>query len=502
MKISVLRGKKLLFSSLFVSMAAAGGCVVEKERIVYVPQSDGSVPPAGADAKVTTGADAARVMPDSAAAAQDGSVVSDTSVAVDRPPAASTDAIPMDMYARPTYDALPNMGAKASGLYVYASGYTPTGIVHDDVYIFQMNQATGQLDQKGRVPGLSAGPSFAASWEKKYLYVAAESGSRLNALKIEEHGGLTPINWVSSQGKVAAAPVYPPERLSRFSATTMMNIQAAGSNPVYVRIHRSGKWIFTANYYGDVGVYPRKDDGSVGDPTVYYTGRNTHSVNLHPSRNTVYVVNTAHTGIFTNSISVFNFDEMTGALSPHPTQPRFEERPFLLVRHTAFHPAGNILYGIGEASDTVAVFKVAADGALSAGPEYPSLPKGVEDPLNRITGAEIVLSGDTLFASLRGSLRDTTKTWIVSHTVDKVDPSKLTLLEHNETRGDHARGFTVDPSGKFLIVANQWTSDVIGERNLPGNLSTFSIGMDGKLKYLATTNPGDLAPATVVAVPF
>jgi 6-phosphogluconolactonase (cycloisomerase 2 family) len=484
------------------------GCGEDKETIVYRCPVDGApAPTAKLDAAApspdaaSTAADAAAGSRDVATAAPEVGSGSDARAA-DRPPTATVDASTVDAYARPTYDALPNMGMKATGLYVYASGYLPSGVNHDDMYIFQLNPTDGKLDLRGRTPGLGANPSFAIAYDKRFLYVAAEGASRLNALKIEDHGGLTPINWVTSQGKVAAVPAYPTNRLTRFSASTMMTLNAAGANPVYVRVHRSGKWILTANYYGDVSVYPRNSDGSVGEATVYYTGRNTHSVNIHPTKNIVYVTNTAHTGAFENSVSIFNLDETTGVLTPHATQPRFVERPFLLVRHTAFHPSGDYLYGIGEASDTVAVFKVAADGALSAVKEYPSLPMGVEDPLNRITGAEIVFANDVIYASLRGSARDNTKTWIVSHRVDKADPSKLTLLEHNETRGDHARGFFVEPGGKFLIVANQWTSDVPNERTLPGNLSTFAIEADGKLRYLATTSPGDIAPATVVALPF
>lgn len=415
-------------------------------------------------------------------------------------------AIPDGGYVRPTYDALPNMGAKATGTYVYASGYTPNvrpGTNHDDVFVFSLNETSGELSLKGRVPGMGAGPSFAASYDKKFMYVAAESASRLNALKIEEHGGLTLLNSVSSMGMVATNPAYPATRVERVNSMGM-RVPAAGANPVYVKLHKSGKFVLTANYYGDVAVYPRMDDGKVADPKVYYTGRNTHSANLHPTKDLVYVTNTHHSGVLTNSFSIFNLDPATGVLTPHPTQARFDQRPFLLVRHTAFHPAGNVLYGIGEASDTVATFKVAADGSLTAANEYFALPMGESDQLNRITGAEIVYSNGFVYASLRGSARDATKTRIVIYKVDAADPSKLTLVGHEETRGDHARGFSIDETGKWLVVANQWTSDVPGERNLDGNLGVFAIGADGKLTYKTSFKSPleDLAPATVVFVKY
>jgi 6-phosphogluconolactonase len=38
---------------------------------------------------------------------------------------------------------------------------------------------------------------------------------------------------------------------------------------------------------------------------------------------------------------------------------------------------------------------------------------------------------------------------------------KLSLVGYQSTIGDHPRNFCIDPSGKFLLVANQLTGDVV-----------------------------------------
>jgi 6-phosphogluconolactonase (cycloisomerase 2 family) len=60
--------------------------------------------------------------------------------------------------------------------------------------------------------------------------------------------------------------------------------------------------------------------------------------------------------------------------------------------------------------------------------------------------------------------------------VYSVDPKngEPTLIQNADTHGVHPRTFTIDPSGRILIVANM----------SPGSLSLFRIQPDGKLEFL------------------
>jgi 6-phosphogluconolactonase (cycloisomerase 2 family) len=61
------------------------------------------------------------------------------------------------------------------------------------------------------------------------------------------------------------------------------------------------------------------------------------------------------------------------------------------------------------------------------------------------------------------------------------------LIEHYDTRGFEPRTFTIEPSGRFLIVANQSERNVMdasGLRAVPRSVAVFEIGDGGRLSYL------------------
>jgi 6-phosphogluconolactonase len=58
-----------------------------------------------------------------------------------------------------------------------------------------------------------------------------------------------------------------------------------------------------------------------------------------------------------------------------------------------------------------------------------------------------------------------------------------TLVQHVDTRGVEARSFTIDPTGRYLIVGNQVTRTV-NTVVIPRSLAVFRIGANGKLKFL------------------
>ncbi|HET7881217.1 MAG TPA: beta-propeller fold lactonase family protein, partial [Acetobacteraceae bacterium] len=58
------------------------------------------------------------------------------------------------------------------------------------------------------------------------------------------------------------------------------------------------------------------------------------------------------------------------------------------------------------------------------------------------------------------------------------------LVQGIDTHGYHPRTFSIDPSGRMLVVANlqeQPVRDGDGVRTQPATLSTYRIGVDGRL---------------------
>src|SRR5690606_13101960 len=114
-----------------------------------------------------------------------------------------------------------------------------------------------------------------------------------------------------------------------------------------------------------------------------------------------------------------------------------------------FHPSAPFAYAINELDDTVVTlaFDTTA-GTLTALQTLSSLPEGVSGGGN--TGAEIVVapSGDFVYASNRGH---------DSIAIFAVDPAtrQLSLVAHQATGGATPRSFTLEASGRRMLVANQ-----------------------------------------------
>nr|WP_261387536.1 lactonase family protein [Chitinophaga pinensis] len=67
------------------------------------------------------------------------------------------------------------------------------------------------------------------------------------------------------------------------------------------------------------------------------------------------------------------------------------------------------------------------------------------------------------------------------------DDGRLTFVAYQSTLGEHPRNFLIDPSGKFLLVANQISGDVVVFRR---NIQTGRLTNTGvKIKM---TGPSSL----------
>jgi 6-phosphogluconolactonase (cycloisomerase 2 family) len=126
-------------------------------------------------------------------------------------------------------------------------------------------------------------------------------------------------------------------------------------------------------------------------------------------------------------------------------------------RHFAFHPNGIWMYSIQEEASTIMFWHFnPATGALSAEQLIPSVPPG-------FTGtdftSEIRVSADGNFVYGANRLNDTIGVFSIGHN------GSLTQISHASTLGDYPRIFTIDPSGRFMAVANQRAD----------NVTTFSI---------------------------
>ena len=250
---------------------------------------------------------------------------------------------------------------------------------------------------------------------------------------------------------------------------SLLNIQASGgANPVYLDIYASGKYLVNANYTGgSCSLFETNTDGSLNQYLSLFQFKDSsiikkrqeashiHSANFSPDYHYVFLPD-----LGADKIRVFAFDKDSAI--------KLRERKDLEVictpgsgpRHFSFHPNGKYAYCIEELSGTIACYTY-DKGKLSEIQRIKSYKKTQET----YGSADIHLSAD-------GRFLYTSNRWENENTIGVFEVQsngKLKLVQHQKTGGDHPRNFTLDPSGKFLLVANLVTNDVRVFKRNPTN---------------------------------
>jgi 6-phosphogluconolactonase len=121
-------------------------------------------------------------------------------------------------------------------------------------------------------------------------------------------------------------------------------------------------------------------------------------------------------------------------------------------RHLTFHPNGKYAYLIRELDAAVTVFDY-KDGRLTEKQSVTLLDPGFR---GKVGAADIHVSpdGKFLYGSNRGEANE-----ITIYSIGR--DGKLTYAGRQSTLGRTPRNFAIDPTGNFLLAANQDTNDIV-----------------------------------------
>jgi 6-phosphogluconolactonase len=324
---------------------------------------------------------------------------------------------------------------------VYVGTYT-TKQASKGIYAFDFDAASGQLKELG-LAAESVDPSFLAIHPNgKYLYAVNETS---------EFAG-------QKGGAVSAFAI---DR-STSKLKLLNQVASGGAGPCHISLDRAGKFVLVANYDGgSVATFPARDDGSLGPASSVVQhhgssvnkerqeGPHAHWIATSPGNRFVLA---ADLGL--DEVLIYRFDAASGKLSPN-TPPFVKLAPGSGPRHFAFHPNGKFAYVLTEMAATVTAFSYdAPNGSLSPLQTIATLPKSYS---GSIEAAELVVhpSGKFLYASNRAGI-DTI-------TAFAIDPAKgtLKLLDKFSTKGKTPRNFAIDPTGTYLLAANQESSNIV-----------------------------------------
>ena len=308
------------------------------------------------------------------------------------------------------------------------------------IYSYQFNTDTGELTNK-TLAAPSDSPNFITySPDRKYIYAVNRAADKtkpdfVSAFKVNNNGLLTAINTVDSKG----------------------------DGPCHIAVNKKGTKAAVSNYgSGTVSVYNLNKDGSLNEAAQVFDHNSetekSHAHSAQFSKNNLFVSDLGRNGLYQYQLKGDTYQLETTAVV------KMENNPG--PRHFAISKNKKFIYIINEYGNSIVSVKNTKKGFKQI--DFDST---LDDNYEgKSFCADIHLSKDERF--IYGTNRGENSIAVFKRnkktgTIDKI--------QNISVHGDWPRNFTLDPTGKFLLVANRRSS----------NISVYSINTDnGKLTYL------------------
>lgn len=314
---------------------------------------------------------------------------------------------------------------------------TPDGILS-----FAWDAATGTLTPEGIAAKISHSTWIDLSPDRRFLYVACEldefEGKPTGAVGSfkNEAGKLTPISLVPAEGK----------------------------GTCHLNVDRTGHAVICANYAGGTAASFLSTEGKLSEAWhEVYKGHgpvadrqemaHAHFVSFSPDNRFVYI-----NDLGSDKIHIYKLNAATAQLTPAGAYTATAgDGP----RTLHFHPTGKVAYCVDELNSTVEVLAWnASDGTLHSIQKVSLLPKGEPQQTASITNTacDAVLTHDGRFAYFANRGHD----FIMSFHIDPVT-GRLTEFTSGlriPSGGTTPRNFRLDPTERWMLVANQSSSNL------------------------------------------
>lgn len=270
--------------------------------------------------------------------------------------------------------------------------------------------------------------------------------------------------------------------------------------PVHVSTDRDSRHVLLAyNAPSGVTVLRIRDDGTLGDQVLQDTftlGKTAHQIVVTPSNDRVILPvrgTDAEHGHPEDPGALHVFDYRDGKLTHRQAiapNGGFGFGP----RHVDFHPSKPWMFLSIERQNEVALFEL---GKTVEGPKFGKTTLArpdAEKPRQLVGAIHVHPNGRFVYVSNRADgtvdyegakVFNGAENTIAVFSID-AQTGEPKLIQTEDTRGMHVRTFHIDPGGKILVAANMTTRKICaGEAvwDVPGGLSVFHIGDDGKLQF-------------------
>jgi 6-phosphogluconolactonase len=355
---------------------------------------------------------------------------------------------------------------------------------------FDLDMGSATLVQRGSV---MLPENVQEAWphpSRKFLYVTWSNGVTGSVVPPGQKSphGVTAFRIDPATGALHphGEPISLPER------AVFMTSDMTGTHIIVAHNDPSAVTVYNVNPDGTLGSAVPQGPLDIG---VY-----AHQVRMDPSNKAVIVVTRGNGPTATKkedpgAIKVFNYNN--GVLTNRQSIAPGGGYNFQ-VRHLDFHPSGKWDFVTLERQNKLFVFKRSADGSLADSPLFMKDPFA-EPPSGRrgqaVSSIHFHPNGRFVYVANRaGGMVDFVGQKVFaggenSIAVFSVNPEtgEPTLIQNADTHGFGPRTFSLDASGKILVVANQSAVPVRAEKGVntvPAGLSVFRVNDDGKLAFV------------------
>jgi len=328
------------------------------------------------------------------------------------------------------------LSSEAQTFTLFVGTYTGSG--SKGIYVYHFNATTGKPQLVSNTDSADNPSYLAISKNGKFVYAVNETGG-------SKPGHVSSYSFDKNTGKLS-----------------FINSQLSGGDaPCYVSVTKNNKWVAIANYSGgSASIYPVDKNGAL-EPSAQFiqdTGSSAnksrqekphvHSAVFSPDEHFLF---TPDLGTDKVMIYAFNQSEKQPLTAANPSFAKIASGNG--PRHLTFHPDQKFAYVIEEISGTVSAYKY-DNGNLKFIQRLITHPENYK---GKIGSADIHLSpdGKFLYASNRGD-----ENTITIFSVDGVT-GKLALKGYQSTIGKTPRNFVIDPTGNYLLAANQDSDNII-----------------------------------------
>jgi 6-phosphogluconolactonase len=313
---------------------------------------------------------------------------------------------------------------------LFAGRYTETG--GNGLFVFDLNKESGSFKLLSEA---DAGPSpsyFCISKKRSLIYAADE----VMTFKGVNGGGVTTMKYNAEKGSL--------EKVS--------DLLVPSGGPCYISLTPGEDYLLTANYSSS-SIAVVKLDGNgipkqVTDSVIFEIAdgkiSHPHMIAFDPAGKKVYL-----TDLGLDRIVIYNFDASKGQLKQSGI---VNLQKGSGPRHFVFNSAGTKMYVICELNSTISVFDVDTKGGLKMIQNITTL---ADDYKDENACADLHLGKDEhfIYGSNRGE--NTIVTFKVA-TDGKIVPAGRTACG-----GNWPRNFVIDPTGKYMLVANQKSGNIM-----------------------------------------